>query len=606
MATATKPAKKRKKKRSANDRIKKGVIRRALATDKVDVEAFESWAKYLARRASPESVADLCGGDQSPLLWCLNSESLSRLDGVAIIQSSAKAKRRSKKAPRSKKNSAITDASLTDWLASLPERPDDPPLAIQLLWLCHELPGIAQAIEPKLWNRALQELIESARIETSRPTTCPWTIQLIEIELPLTLAYLFPEVDACLELLQPAVHKLSVHARTLLDGEGLIHADHFLLVRELFASWTRCMQMTKALGGANLPRAVSTEFGDLMRHLLRIQRVDGNLPFSREAAGPDIDHIQPALLSASKLISDERDKALVKHVLLGRNVPDSKLPEGPGYHSEWACMAFLHPDWTAKKPRLDIDYSSHATKLELNTAGTTVFSADWVPEFRVNGNELSPSDDGWEAVCWYSDFDVDYLELCWRYADGWAVHRQILMARQDLFLYMADNLTGPESGDLDYQVRLPFADNMSLVQQKETREVMVKAKRPVANILPVALPEWQSDPRGGSFSATDNSIELRQWGVGNSMCAPLFIDLHPNRLKKPLTWRQLTVAQELEILSRNDAVGFRVLAGPEQWMFYRSMATKGNRTVLGQNTTSEFLCGRFLQDGDVESIVEVE
>ena len=608
MATASKPAKKRKKKGSEGDRIKKGVIRRATSVDKVDAEAFESWAKYLRKRTRPSTVAELCGSDdsiQSPLQWCLSQSLIDELAAEDIVRSLVKTQRRSRKAAKSKK-ARFDEEVLEDWLDRLPSRDDEPAMALQLLWLCHELPGLSQLIEPKLWNRLLQELVACTRTETARPTTCPWTIQLTEIELPLTLAYLLPEIEFCLELLPDSIHRLAIHVRTLLDGEGLIHAEHFRLVLPLFASWTRCMNMITELGGANLPRAVSTEYRDLFRHLLRIQRVDGSLPFWEEQHGTAFENVHPALESAAKLVTEDSDKALAKHVLSGKNISDERLPKEPGYNSEWSCMAFLHPDWTPQNPRLAVDYSSHAVRMELNTAGTTVFSTSLAPEFRVNGTELFRNDDGWEAVCWYSDFDVDYLELCWRYAGGWTVHRQILMARQDLFLYIADNLTGTESADLDYQLQLPVRDNISLVQQTETREIMLKAKRPIANVLPIALPEWQSDPRGGSFDAKSSTIELRQWGAGTAMCAPLFIDLHPNRLKKPLTWRNLTIAQDLEILGRNDAVGYRVQAGPEQWLLYRSMATRGNRTVLGQNTTSEFLCGRFIHDGDVESIVEVE
>ena len=182
MATATKPVKKRKNKKPASDRIKKGVIRRALATDKPDSEAFESWAKYLSKRASPQSVADLCGSEQSPLLWCLAPEITASLNDSAIIQFSRKTKRRpKKKATKSKKKLAITDSTLAEWLDSLSRRPDEPALAIELLWLSHELPKLAQTIAPETWNRLLQELIESARIETTRPTTCPWTVQLLSL-----------------------------------------------------------------------------------------------------------------------------------------------------------------------------------------------------------------------------------------------------------------------------------------------------------------------------------------------------------------------------------------------------------------------------------------
>jgi hypothetical protein len=73
-----------------------------------------------------------------------------------------------------------------------------------------------------------------------------------------------------------------------------------------------------------------------------------------------------------------------------------------------------------------------------------------------------------------------------------------------------------------------------------------------------------------------------------------------------LTWRQLAVAENLRRVSDNTAVGYRVQLGSEQWLIYRSFTRFGNRTVLGQNLSSEFFCGRFLPDGTTEMLIEIE
>ena len=90
------------------------------------------------------------------------------------------------------------------------------------------------------------------------------------------------------------------------------------------------------------------------------------------------------------------------------------------------------------------------------------------------------------------------------------------------------------------------------------------------------------------------------------MACPLFFDLRPRRLTKERTWRRLTVAQQLEIQSADVATGFRIQSGKDQWLVYRSLAPPGNRTLLGQNISSEFYAGRFLRTGEVDEFIEIE
>ncbi len=105
---------------------------------------------------------------------------------------------------------------------------------------------------------------------------------------------------------------------------------------------------------------------------------------------------------------------------------------------------------------------------------------------------------------------------------------------------------------------------------------------------------------------TDASLELRQQGQGSRLYAPLFIDLDHRRFKSPVTWRQLTVAEQLQIQPPSAAVGYRVQVGREQWLFYRSLAAPANRTVLGQNLTAEFYAGCFDSDGEADELVGIE
>ena len=124
--------------------------------------------------------------------------------------------------------------------------------------------------------------------------------------------------------------------------------------------------------------------------------------------------------------------------------------------------------------------------------------------------------------------------------------------------------------------------------------------------MPLALPEWRTPAARGSLEQTDDGLVLSQSAEAARLFAPLFIDLDARRGQRRLTWRQLTVGERLEIQPAEVAVGYRVQIGGEQWLVYRSLAPTANRTVLGQNFSSEFVTARFPADGEADKLLEIE
>ncbi|HEX5106693.1 MAG TPA: hypothetical protein VFV87_22890, partial [Pirellulaceae bacterium] len=125
-------------------------------------------------------------------------------------------------------------------------------------------------------------------------------------------------------------------------------------------------------------------------------------------------------------------------------------------------------------------------------------------------------------------------------------------------------------------------------------------------ILPLALPEWQAEFCHGEMTLSGHAATLQQAALGNNLYAPLWIDLNLRRVRCERTWRRLTVAENLQIVPRDVAVGYRVQFGREQWLVYRSLARWGNRTLLGQNYATEFVCTRFLRTGKTHDILAIE
>lgn len=261
----------------------------------------------------------------------------------------------------------------------------------------------------------------------------------------------------------------------------------------------------------------------------------------------------------------------------------------------------------ARKLRLTVDYGSPHCRIDLRRAGRLLLSGPLDFRLKLDGSSLSPTT-GWEQTCWVSDADVDYLELEIELTAGVRIQRHFALARDDELLFLADAVLGERPARIDYEAVLPLADAIACQDAAETREVrLLHRGRRQAMVLPPALHEWRSDPQGGNLEVQSAALALTQSAFASrALFAPWFIDLAPRRLSRPVTWRQLTVAEDREIQRSDMAVGYRVQVGTRQWLFYRSLGPCGNRTVLGHNLVSEFLAARFGRQGVPETLIEIE
>ncbi len=234
-------------------------------------------------------------------------------------------------------------------------------------------------------------------------------------------------------------------------------------------------------------------------------------------------------------------------------------------------------------------------------------AGDWDLDVRRDGQPAHPRA-AWEELISLSDRDVDYLELELRLSAGLKVQRHILLAHKDRFLLLADAVLGQRAGRLDYRGCLPLHPRIEFQPAGEGREgflVGPRGKRR-ALVVPLALPPGRSDRGGGSLRRTAGGLELCQSVRGRALLAPLWLDLKPRRMSRPLIWRQLTVAEQSVIQPAEVAAGYRVKVGREQWLVYRALTSRGNRTLLGHNLITETLVARFRSDGQVEPLVEIE
>lgn len=122
----------------------------------------------------------------------------------------------------------------------------------------------------------------------------------------------------------------------------------------------------------------------------------------------------------------------------------------------------------------------------------------------------------------------------------------------------------------------------------------------------MAAPEWRREASEAELEVVDDRLILTLKGKGLRHYLPLWIDLEPRRFKHPFTWRRLTVARDRVIERSQEAVGYRVQAGDEQWMFFRALAPTAPRTVLGEHLNCEFFAGKFRNDMPMDELLRVE
>ena len=267
--------------------------------------------------------------------------------------------------------------------------------------------------------------------------------------------------------------------------------------------------------------------------------------------------------------------------------------------------------------------ATDAVQLEVDVDGEPILFGVWDLGARWRGRTLKPQGP-WSSCCEYDENGCDYLELDLPLNHGYRLQRFFLLDHDDRLLVLGDTLLW----DGDTQQRRMAEDNLVyestlLYSPKlEPRETTPGATEltfypprplraaPVFRVLPVALPEWKdAESTGKVFGElfTEHSTLLyRLQSSGVSLFAPLVFDLDPDRLKKPYTWRHLTVGENMEKVSEDLAAGYRFQLGKRQFLLYHSMTEAANRTVMGHNLIDDLCFARFDPDTGIEPLVEVQ
>ncbi len=87
------------------------------------------------------------------------------------------------------------------------------------------------------------------------------------------------------------------------------------------------------------------------------------------------------------------------------------------HYCDTARAVSMQTDWHKRGGRMAIDFSDSPLGIEIvGPKGTTLLAGRWPLQVEFNSQSQIQLDD-WEEVCWYSDEEVDYLEVEAKFGD---------------------------------------------------------------------------------------------------------------------------------------------------------------------------------------------
>ena len=487
--------------------------------------------------------------------------------------------------------------------------------ALSSLLVANRLRSVVLHGNDQQFERIVRSLRSLAETFCSDDPKSVLLYQWISIELPLTIASQLVAIKPFKKEGKLAARRFVDVTRELLDSDGWPSVrclEHF---GPLAASWTRCVRLAKACK-FKLGSSFQSQMDWVPEQFIRLHGPKRKLVFNGNRDSKSDSAFVEFIL---ELESDGGARALAESCGLLKS-SKKKKPKQPSVDlacvSEWASSAILRSSWSPKASLVALDFSKRHSLIEIAVKERLISGA--MPlEVRSDGKLIDWGEGGFEVVCELEDANNIYLELEIE-GDGVQLFRQLLLSKEDRFLFFADSVVRRDAGEIDYRLKMPLARGIDVIRENGTRELYLnrKGKGIQSLVLPLALPEWTSERCRGLFSVfKDEALGVDVLNVeqtvmlpadGGALYCPVFFDLDPKRSRQKRTWRSLTVAETLDIVRPEVAAAFRVQVHEEQWIFYRALQSIGNRTFMGQNFAGDFFAGKFEKDGNVTELVQVE
>jgi hypothetical protein len=483
-----------------------------------------------------------------------------------------------------------------------------------VLWSA-ALPALSGQIEQQQWWRLLGSLVQLRESIMQRSDSYAPSHLMLCGELGLTLAWRLGVLPFCKSLQSTSID--AVQGWCDQEDESIASAiAQGTDTRLILASFDRCRRLIKKDSNRRLSKQQVRIGQTLSTWVAAMTTHTGGTAFSTAARNELADDLLPyGLLSQAVKYHPEGLRPAISAALGakqtgGRLVWQVDLPESM-HHHPGAKIAVMFPDWDVRRGRAHVDYSREEIGIEIFAGRAEVIAGDWQTMIELDGEEQQACGD-WAEVCEFSDDDVHYLEIEQPWTGGVTLQRQILLIRDDRCLLLADAVlpsghSEEPSQSIRYSSRIPLSETVRIKPEGETREVFLHDGRRRGLVVPLSASEWQIGPTDATLKETaDGHLLLSTQGLGR-LYAPLWFDFQQRRFDRMRTWRQLTIADQLQITDRDEAAGYRMQVGSEQWVVYRSLAEDRCRSVLGKHLNGGFYASRFdPSDGSHDALVTVD
>jgi hypothetical protein len=433
----------------------------------------------------------------------------------------------------------------------------------------------------------------------------------------LLLARLFSDIEACRRFEAVACDAVVAEIDRLVSVRGTVRLTGGAAMVQRVVRWCRVRAIAETTGGAAWGHATERRWREAATGAMRLVGRHGRM--LTEGGLLPAAFTRPLLDSVNGL--GRRRTRTVKAVCAPpRTTRKPRQFIRRDLHDSAAATTALRTGWDAGSVRVLVEYSSPTPRIEIGVEDRLLAAGPWSFHVEVDGRARE-TEGPWSVSCQESNGNASFLEITAPLPGGRQFERQVILLPKDRVLVLADAVTTPDvppasvncpnsNGKtgvphLRYESTLSLTAGLETESATETREVLLFDTTVRGTAMPLALPEWRSAGRG-SLSPEAQKLTLAHETAGSRLYAPLWLDLDPRRAGRPLTWRQLTVADTRLILPTHQAAGFRVQVGDDQWLLYRSLDAPRNRTLLGCNVSCDFLIGRIKRNGVVKLLLEIE
>ncbi len=557
--------------------------------------------------------------------------------GYVLSKSSRKSKRDNQPlgVPDEIRSQQVAQAAkIGKWITQqLPKSSYDPYVALTATGWLYALPEVGRDVPPTLWLEVLQStLTQVDRAWEQGPSDglFPWVIWACEV--PLALAKQMSHLGGKDRIVSETLNRLALLIEQTAEEPQALLAFGAQDLRAFVASLIRSRWAADSVGARKWYPPQRRALAKFQSILLHLTDANGLAMLDQTEASRHDPEFWNSLMKLSKghkkiqlaaavALPDQvgKEQGFKPAKLRKNKTNDARLPK-PSHYWEKNQIVSMRRSWRKSDCQLAVDFSRDAIWLDLcDESGQRIFSGEWDVALEYRGKPVN-IDVAWNEVCWFSDDDVDYLELECDLEGNCTVYRQLMLMREEGMVYMADSVLGnPEDSKSDWKSISTWTldASVSFHPQAKSNEGRIERifhddqndedrTQPVALLLPLSLPEWRRGTTQGSLQGSQGKVVLEARTTRTRLLSAMLVAVGQKSRNPIYTWRPLSVAQNLQKVSDDIAQGCRVQIGNDQWVFYRSLAPCSRRTLMGLHLSMEFYAGRFLSDdGTYEPLVEV-